>query len=166
MRDLGACVTNAPDDLVKIGWHDEGHWDDHASPVLRDQLKHSRSNETPRNLHVLVVLGLKLFRNQTSAWRLLPLRSLLARDEGVQGLVLLAARGAALEVRAKARDERVRVLPRRLELDVAIQLVEAHVTADFWLGGPELPAEHLLGVLALHQLVSSSTSRARPRSSR
>jgi hypothetical protein len=55
------------------------------------------------------------------------LKRLLAADERAQALVLLAAGGAAVEVRTQARQSRVGVLSRELQLDVGIELREALV---------------------------------------
>src|ERR671930_21317 len=53
------------------------------------------------------------------------LERLLAADERAQALVLLAAGGAAVEVRPQPGRRGVRVLARELELDVAVELGEA-----------------------------------------
>jgi hypothetical protein len=58
--------------------------------------------------------------------------------------VLLAARRAAVEVSAQTGDRRVDVFPR--ELDVAVELLEAHLAADVRLGGTEEPDERLLEI--------------------
>src|SRR5919197_280779 len=94
------------------------------------------------------------------------LEDLLAADERAQALVLLAAGRAAGEVGAQARDRRVGVLAGELELDVAVEVLEALVAADFGLCRPEEPAERLLEIGSLHQFVSSGNSMDRPRSSR
>jgi hypothetical protein len=60
--------------------------------------------------------------------------------------VLLAARRAAVEVSAQTGDRRVDVFPRELELDVAVELLEAHLAADVRLGGTEEPDERLLEI--------------------
>jgi len=44
--------------------------------------------------------------------------------------VLLAARGAAVQVRAQARDRGVRVFAGQLQLDVAVEEREARVAVD------------------------------------
>ena len=81
--------------------------------------------------------------------------------------MLLAARGAAGEVRAQAGNGRVGVCAGELELDVAVELVEARVAADLRLGGAEQTAECLVAVRALHHVVSSSSDPTEsPHSSR
>ena len=60
--------------------------------------------------------------------------------------MLLAAGGAAVEMRAEAWKGRVGVPARELEPDVAVELVEALVAADLRLGRAEQPAERLLQI--------------------
>ena len=85
--------------------------------------------------------------------------------EREQALVFLAARRAALEVRAQPRDGRLRVRSGELELDKAIELGEARVAADLRLGRAEEPAQDRLRIAWFHQ-VSLGSSSARPRSER
>src|SRR4051794_17822424 len=95
------------------------------------------------------------------------LERLLAADERPQALVLLAAGGAAVEVSAEAGDGGVGVLPGELELDVAVEEVEALVAADLRLRRAEEPAERLLQIGTVHRHLSSGwSSSANPRSCR
>src|SRR5205085_8136785 len=96
------------------------------------------------------------------------LERLLAADERAQALVLLAARGAAVEVRAQPGHRGVRVLAGELELDVPVELREALVAAELGPGGAEQPSERLLQVGPFAHLVSSSShvSSAVPESRR
>ena len=80
--------------------------------------------------------------------------------------MLLAAGGAACEVRAQAGERRVGVLTGELELDVAIELVEALVAADLRLRRPEQPVQRLVQIRSLGDVVSSGSSRENPCSSR
>src|ERR671934_119595 len=61
------------------------------------------------------------------------LRDLLTGDKRAQALVFLAARRAAVEVGAQAGNRRICILADTLELDVAVQLVEALVAAKLGL---------------------------------
>ena len=79
--------------------------------------------------------------------------------------MLLAAGGAAGEVRAQARNRPVGVETRELELDVAVELVEAGVAANLGAGRTEQPVEQLPRIVSLHQC-SSRSSSAKPRSAR
>jgi hypothetical protein len=70
--------------------------------------------------------------------------SLLTTDQREQAFVLLAAGWAAVEVCAQTGQDGVGVLVCEFELDVAVELVEADVAADFGFRGPEEPSERLL----------------------
>ena len=95
------------------------------------------------------------------------LERLLAADEGAQALVLLAAGRASLQVGAQPWKRSVGVCAGDLELDVAVQLVEALVAADLGPGGAKEAAECLLQVRALRHVVSSSSESGwRPQLSR
>jgi hypothetical protein len=59
------------------------------------------------------------------------------RRRAPAGSRALAARRAAVEVSAQTGDRRVDVFPRELELDVAVELLEARLAADVRLGGTE-----------------------------
>src|SRR5207253_2252125 len=65
-------------------------------------------------------------------------------DERQQRLVVLAAGRAALEVGAHPGDRRLGVGPRDLELDVAVQVLEARLARHLGRGRPEQAAEHLV----------------------
>ena len=54
--------------------------------------------------------------------------------------MLLATRRASLEMRPQPGDRRVRVGARELELDVAVELLEAGLAADLGLCRPEQTA--------------------------
>ena len=58
--------------------------------------------------------------------------------KGAEALVLLAAGRAALEVGAQSGNRRVGVVAGELELDVAVELVEALVAADLRPAGPRV----------------------------
>src|SRR5262245_33022993 len=94
------------------------------------------------------------------------LQRLLAADERAQALVLLAAGRAAGEMSAQPRDRRVGVCAGELQLDVAVELLEALVAADLRLGRPEQPPERLLQLRSLRHVPSSSVSRESPSSSK
>src|SRR6478736_9086649 len=87
-------------------------------------------------------------------------------DECEEAVVLLPAGRAALEMCAKPGDRRIRIGAGCLELDVAIELVEAGIATDLRLGRPEHAREHVLHVAILHQSSSHAPSTARPHSSR
>src|SRR5215211_1622926 len=94
------------------------------------------------------------------------LQRLLAAHERAKALVLLAAGGAADKVGAQTGDRGVGVRTGELQLDVAVELLEALVAADLGLRRPEQPAQCLLQIGSLGHFVSSSVSRERPCSSR
>src|SRR5215212_2589010 len=94
------------------------------------------------------------------------LQRLLAADERAQALVLVAAGGAAEQMGAQPGDRGVGVGTGELQLDVAVELLEALVAADFGLRRPEQPAQRLLQIGSLGHFVSSSVFRDRPCSSR
>ena len=91
---------------------------------------------------------------------------LIARDEGMQAVVFLATSRAAVEMGTQARDSSVGVFACKLEFDVAIELLETGIAADFRLRRPKEPSYRLLQVRALNHRSSSQLSSARPRSSR
>jgi hypothetical protein len=70
--------------------------------------------------------------------------------------VLLAAGRAAGEMRGKRRHGRGGVGAGDLELDVAVELVEALVAAELRHAGAEQPAERLLELGSLHHSSFSS----------
>src|SRR5438132_8839757 len=78
------------------------------------------------------------------------LERLFPADERSQALVLFATGGAAGKVGAQAGDHRVGVLARELELDVAVELVEALVAADLRTCRPQESAQRLLQIGSLH----------------
>src|SRR5688500_3474339 len=86
----------------------------------------------------------------------------LAAEERAQALVLLATRGAAVEMRAQPGDRGVRVGAGELELDVAVELVEARLAADLGLGRTEQPGDRLVQVC---HVVSSRWARSLRRAS-
>ena len=90
----------------------------------------------------------------------------IAADERAQALVLLAAGGAAVEMGAQARERGVGVLAGELELDVAVELVEAVVAADLGLAGPSSRPSACFEIGSFVIVSSSQSSSARPRSSR
>src|SRR5215210_2382075 len=94
------------------------------------------------------------------------LRRLLAAHERAKALVLLATGGAADKVGAETGDRGVGIRTGELQLDVAVELLEALVAADLGLRRPEQPAQCLLQIGSLGHFVSSSVSRERPCSSR
>jgi hypothetical protein len=83
------------------------------------------------------------------------LQGRFAADEGAEALVLLAAGGAAVEVGAQARECGVHVGARELELDVAVELLEAGIAPDFGLGRAEQAAQCVFEIGALGHFVSS-----------
>src|SRR3712207_2079503 len=87
--------------------------------------------------------------------RLSSLQDLLAADERAEALVLLAAGRAADQMGPQAGDRGVGVGARELELDVAVELLEALVAADLGLGRAEQPAKRLLEIRSLHHVLSS-----------
>src|SRR2546423_1657689 len=89
----------------------------------------------------------------------------VAAHQCAEALVLLAAGRAAVEVRAQPRNRRVDVVARELELPVAVELVEAGVTADLGLRGAEQPVDCLLQIRLLHHS-SFPVSNESPRSAR
>ena len=95
-------------------------------------------------------------RDDAQAGRL-GLGRLVAADEGAQALVLLAARGAAGEMRAQPGNGGVGVFAGELELDVAVELVEADIATDLRLGGAEHAAECTVAVRTFGHVVSSSS---------
>ena len=68
--------------------------------------------------------------------RFLP-RAILMREQGEQALVVLGARRAAFQVRAHAGNRRVGARARQLELDVAVELVEAALAGHLRAVRPE-----------------------------
>jgi hypothetical protein len=75
------------------------------------------------------------------------LTSAFALDEGTEAEVLLVAGLAALEVRAHAGDQLVgaaAALP-ELELDVAVELLEALLAAQLGAGRPEQASQGVVG---------------------
>ena len=104
-------------------------------------------------------------RDDAQAGRLA--RRLVAADEGAQALVLLAARGAPCQVRAEPGDGGIDVGAGQLELDVAVELVEAGIAADLRLGWSEQTAECVVEVGAFAHVASSrSEPTESPHSSR
>src|SRR5204862_7551974 len=96
------------------------------------------------------------------------LESLLAADERWQALVLLATRGAAVEVGSQSRDCGVGVGARELELVVFVELCEALVATDLRRRRSQKTAERLLQIGSSAHVSSSPThaSSASPASSR
>ena len=91
----------------------------------------------------------------------------LSADEREQAVVLLAAGRAPVQVRAEAGNGRIRVFTGQLELDVAIELLEARIAPDFRPGRPEQTTECPVGMSLLHQVLSSrNRSGESPQSSR
>jgi DNA-binding NarL/FixJ family response regulator len=93
------------------------------------------------------------------------LERLLAAHEGVEAVVLLAASGAPVEVRAQSGNGCVGVGAGSFELDIAVELVEAGVAAYLRPRRAQEPAQRLLEIGSLHHF-SSEFSSASPRSSR
>src|SRR5919108_288977 len=95
--------------------------------------------------------------------------ALLARGapahELAQALVLLMARGAAFEMRAHARDLRVRGAASQLQVDVLVELLEALVAVQLRPGRPEEPLDGPVGVgdVSLVHVVSPGSSIGKPR---
>jgi hypothetical protein len=81
--------------------------------------------------HGEAAVDLQRLRRQPSG----QLGRLLAADEGEQTLMVLAAGRAAVKVGTQAGDDGVDVLAFELELDVAVELVEAHIAPDLRPGG-------------------------------
>src|SRR5204862_3386759 len=76
----------------------------------------------------------------------------LSGHERPQALVVLGARGAPLEVRAHVRDQLVGGLPGELELDVAVELLEAGLARQLRPLGPHEPVDQTVfghGVMSL-----------------
>src|SRR5205085_6143186 len=95
------------------------------------------------------------------------LQRLLAGDESAQALVLLAACRATGEVRAKPGHAGIGVGSGELQLDVAIEVVEALVAAELGLALPQEPGQRLLEIRAFHHVPSSFVgSIATPRRAR
>jgi hypothetical protein len=69
-------------------------------------------------------------------------------------------------VRAQARHRGVGVSAGDLELHVVIEFLETGIAANFRLSRPEEPSQRPLQIGPLHQLSSSQSSIARPRSSK
>ena len=76
--------------------------------------------------------------------------SLVAADEGEQAVVLFAAGGAAFEVGAESGNRCLGVVAAKLQLDVAVELLEAFVAAEFGFAWAEQPAEGLVCVGSSH----------------
>jgi hypothetical protein len=74
-------------------------------------------------------------------------------DEGAEALVVLAAGGAALEVRAQPGDPFVCRLPLQLELDVLVEALEALVAKNLRLARSEQPLEGVVVRLPVHDLL-------------
>ena len=82
-----------------------------------------------------------------------------------EAVVVLAAGRAALEVRAHARHDGVRVAARALELNLAVELLEALLAGQLRAGGSEQPGKQVGGsraVVVAHErpprVVDSSAS--------
>src|SRR3954452_11688808 len=74
--------------------------------------------------------------------------SLLARvEERGEALVVLAAGGAPVQVRAHAGNGQLGVAPGQLELDVAVEVLEALLAAELVAGGPEQAVDDPVVVL-------------------
>ena len=92
---------------------------------------------------------------------------MFAGDQGAQALVLLTARRAALEMGAQPRNRSVGIGARQLELDVAVELVEADLSADLLLGRAEQAAERGLQIRTFgHRASPRCSSSGNPESSR
>ncbi|MGZ4409372.1 MAG: hypothetical protein ACXVY6_11355 [Gaiellaceae bacterium] len=74
----------------------------------------------------------------------------LELEQSPQALMLFGARGAAGEMRVQAGYGRVRVCARKLELDVAIELVEALVAAELTFSWAEEPEQHQAEIPVRH----------------
>jgi hypothetical protein len=82
--------------------------------------------------------------------RVAGLQGSFAADKGSQALMFLAAGRAAVQVCPQAGDGYVDVFAGELELDVAVELLEACVAADLRFGGAEEATEYLFEIRSLH----------------
>src|SRR3954469_9068975 len=81
-------------------------------------------------------------------------RAVVGEERGEAG-VLLGAGGAAAEVRGHAGHGALGVGPGELEVDVAVQLVEADLAGDLRLPGAEQAVQHGGGWRVVHRVSST-----------
>src|SRR4051794_37953294 len=81
--------------------------------------------------------------------------------ESEQALVVLRAGGTALEMGGHPGNYRVRVASVHLELDVAVEQLEAPLAAHLGLGGAQEAPDHFIGPIGGHIVTSVSLSAAR-----
>src|SRR3954451_24298078 len=130
------------------------HRDRAVGVVLPDPLRRHVAGHAGADDQVLGRVHLSLSSGNTQ------LGDRIEFEQRAQTFVLFRARGTADEVGAQARDELVGGSACELELDVAVELLEALVAADLGLAAAEQALERRIEVAAGHSFTSGNPAAA------